>query len=421
MRIGYFIGAYGPQFLGNEIHEEIGCLLKEAGHEFEVLVPVHERPGGRERRQEVLNGITVHHLPLAGGMASKGLDCLSTQLFSYSPLLTLLRRYLAFFRQSERFDVLHVEGVYPLGAVATLASPQVRIPLVANIQGADIMSYPEVDYGYGRFPVPRLLTKWALARSAEIRANSPMTRRLAIALGANPENVQTVPRNITAGAFLDAGVDLADFRARQRPLLAERYGLEKSCWIATFSRLHPFKGVEYLLKAIPTICERIPDAGFLICGPSRSTPQFGDYRTYLERMARDLGVEESIVFTGEVDYKEAKSHLAAVDLLVVPSVVDALNKVVIEAAAVGTPSVVTRTSGISDYLRESVSGTVVEPRSPRALAEAIIRAVLDRDAWSEMSRRGPAFAQSFSSERVTTGLLALYQKAAKEGTKVLAA
>jgi glycosyltransferase involved in cell wall biosynthesis len=419
LRIGYFIGAYGAQFLGNEIHEEIGQLLRQAGHEFEVLVPVPEKSQGHCARREEVNGIAVHRIPLGGSLLDRSIDRFSDGYFRYPPFLTLLRRYVAAMRALPRFDVLHVEGVYPLGAIAAAAGPLVGVPLVTNIQGADIMCYPEVDYGYGRFPLPRLLTRFALRQSAAVRANSPMTRRLAVALGASPEKVAVVPRNITGPAFLDPAIDLQAYRGEQREALRARYGVDKKYWVGTISRLHPFKGIEYLLRAVPFVLERLPEVGFLVCGPSRATPHFGDYRTYLEREARRLGVEHSVLFTGEVDYREAKSHLAAIDVHVVPSVVDALNKVVIEAAAVGTPSVVSRTAGISDYLRESGTGVVVEPKSPEALGTAIVELLEDQAGWSRMSRDGLSFVETFRSDRVTDGLLALYEKAVRGGSRAV--
>ena len=88
----------------------------------------------------------------------------------------------------------------------------------------------------------------------------------------------------------------------------------------------------------------------VIGGPSRSTESYGDYRAFLQKRAEDAGVSNYVVFTGQIEHADVRGHLAGADIFACPSILEAQNKVVPEAAAVGTPSVVTETTGIASYL-----------------------------------------------------------------------
>ena len=101
--------------------------------------------------------------------------------------------------------------------------------------------------------------------------------------------------------------------------------------------------------------------------------------------------------------------MAAADLAVVPSVAESFSRVVVEAAAVGTPPIVTRTTGVSDYVAAAAAGRVVDPRSGAAIAEAMVELLTDHDAWSACSRQALTLASDFSSERIATELLELYR------------
>jgi glycosyltransferase involved in cell wall biosynthesis len=101
--------------------------------------------------------------------------------------------------------------------------------------------------------------------------------------------------------------------------------------------------------------------------------------------------------------------MAGSDIAVVPSVAESFSRVVVEAAAVGTPPVVTRTTGVSDYIAAAEAGRVVDPRSGAAIAEALVELLTDRAAWAACSARASAMAPDFSSARIAADLLALYR------------
>ncbi|MCL5256390.1 MAG: glycosyltransferase family 4 protein [Chloroflexi bacterium] len=412
MRILYLIGAYGPHLLGNDVHEETCDYLEQHGHTVDVFTPGAGFADEQEAPDSARSGRRVYRILPAGGLRTKLARALSLRFLKYDRFLDLLAGYSRFLAQhTGKYDLVHVEAAYPFGAIAALASLHASIPFVLNLQGADVMSCPEVDYGYARFAIPRWLTSFAMWRAKAVRANSYRTEKLAVALGAGKDKTETIPRNVRERAYLPDNVSLEEYRSQSRALLLPHWGVADDAQVLiALSRLHPFKGIEYLVRAMPAVLERSPRAVFLVCGPSRITPRYGDYVTYLRKLADTLGMSGHIVFTGAVDYDDVRSYMAASDVLVVPSVVEALNKVVVEAAAVGTPSVVTSSTGIADFVSQYRCGLVVGPRSAEELAAGIVRLLEDEGLRRETSMRCTSFAEGFRTGPITERLMRLYER-----------
>jgi glycosyltransferase involved in cell wall biosynthesis len=71
--------------------------------------------------------------------------------------------------------------------------------------------------------------------------------------------------------------------------------------------------------------------------------------------------------------------------------------------------VVTRTTGVSDYVAEFGNGLVVDPRSGESIGQALVQLLQDRQLWQAFADRCPPMAARFSSEQIATELLDLYQ------------
>ncbi|GIV97973.1 MAG: glycosyl transferase family 1 [Herpetosiphonaceae bacterium] len=406
MRITYLIGRYGGGAMSNRPHMELIAAWRRMGVDVTVLsLAAGDDPAGTA----LVEGVPVQRLPIDGRLPDLVLKPLGSLLFLYRYFLTLLPRYALAIPQHKP-DLLHVEAAYPHGVIAALAAP--ATPLALTLQGADVMSEPAYDYGYGRFARVRRMLRWVFDRALLVRGDSEQIRDLAVSLGCDPAKAVGIPYNITWSSYLPADIDPAAFRAACRRAVAERHNLDPAVpLILSLGRLHPFKGVEYLVRAAPQILQAVPQARMLIAGPSRTTPRFGDYGAYLRRLAVDLGVEQAIIFAGPVPHDHVQRYFAAADLLVIPSVVEAFNRVLVEAAAVGTPAVVTATTGVSDYAGQAGCALVIPAEDAQALAAAAIRVLEDTALRGDMGRRAIDFAQDFSPERIGRRLLELYERA----------
>jgi len=421
LRVLYLIGSYGPDVMGNASHEETIVALRERGHSVDVLTQI-TRPGEPRFSKAVFAGVPVYRINLAaqGGPLAGLARSVSARSLRYDYTGTLLSAYRKQLRRN-KYDLVHVEGAYPYGLISALGSG--KTPYMANVQGADVIDLPDYDYGYRRYFLPRLAVKYTLGKASLVRVISSLladylqTERLA-----KPERIVTILRAIEAEAFPSPGQSLDDLRSKGRSSLSEKYGIGlPRPVIMTLSRLHPFKGLEYLVDAMKIVVAARRQAGeeppwLVIGGPSRSTENYGDYREFLRNRAEATGVLHHIIFTGQVDHSQVRLHLAGADIFVCPSILEAQNKVVPEAAAVGTPSVVTRTTGIASYLAPQGACVSVEPSSAEALAHAILRLLSDRRYYHEVQRNAMRLADTLRIESIAPMVEAAWYRSAARST-----
>ncbi len=417
MQLLYLIAMYGPQYLGNLIHRELGHEFIARGHGFRVfaLASLKERAksstASLESADSIEENIAVHRALTAGTFGSNAVNALAKPLLHYDRFgmgWWTLRHFLA---AHPEIDLVLAEGAYPFGAMAATALASLRTPspnlpkLVITVAGGDFINSRATQYGYGRFRTARRLMRYAFARASAVRVTTPLVRERVLALGALPEKIALVPRNIAAYCFPPPAVPLATFRADARAALNSQYHFANVHLLLAVGRLLPIKGFDTLLRALPEIIARAGDTRLLLVGPNRIDPQHGDYQKFLERLAVECSVREKIIFTGAVPHQDMRALAAAADLIVVPSVLEGMNKIAVEGAAVATPSVVTRTAGIADLMTQANVGEIVEPNDRAALAERISALLNDAPRRAELGARGVVWAQQFSSRVVGAQLI----------------
>ncbi|MEU8818080.1 glycosyltransferase family 4 protein [Actinoplanes sp. NPDC048796] len=181
------------------------------------------------------------------------------------------------------------------------------------------------------------------------------------------------------------GVDGGEVRAR--------HGLTGRPVVVCVSRLVPRKGQDMLIRALPTVLRRVPDAALLLVSG-------GPYRPKLERLAGDLGVAKSVVFTGSVPWSELPAHYAAGDVYAMPCRtraagldVEGLGIVYLEASATGLPVVGGDSGGAPDAVRQGETGYVVGGRDVPALAARLTDLLTDEALARKMGRAGRAWVE----------------------------
>lgn len=413
MRILYVIAMYGSEYLGNLIHRELGHEFIQRGHTFDVFALASARERRTQPTVNIEQGIRVERAIAAGNSQTDALNALAKPFLHYDRFGAgwwALSRYL---RQQPRYDIVLAEGAYPFGALCALAGAQKN--LLVTVAGGDFIDSRATHYGYGRFRTARALMRYTFQRAAAIRVTTPLVQERVRALGAPDDKLALIPRNIASYCYPPPDSDLTAFRRAAQNELQNQYATGDAKIIVAVGRLLPIKGFDILLRALPALAAKIGSTQLLIVGPNRIDPQLGDYESFLTRLAVTLGIRERITFTGAVEHSHMRALLAGADVIAVPSVLEGMNKVAVEGAAVGTPSVVTRTAGIADLLRAADAGEIVQENSPDALAEGLARVLSDADARANYVTNGLAFAAQFSSAHVGEALNTLCEKIATRG------
>jgi sugar transferase (PEP-CTERM/EpsH1 system associated) len=183
--------------------------------------------------------------------------------------------------------------------------------------------------------------------------------------------------------------------------------------IGTVARLHKQKGHIFLLWAAKNVIRAAPDAKLLIVGD-------GPLRSGLENMAVNLGIKNNVIFSGFRD--DIAGIMRAIDLFVLPSLWEGLPLTILEAMAAKKPVIATKVGGVAEIVEDGITGVLVKPRDPNALAGAIIKLISDNQLREKMGDAGwRNFNEHFNAERMVRETEILYEmliKAFKDKEKI---
>lgn len=367
-------------------HQDLGLALRALGHEFQ-LTSTGVDPAGEPLPWQVL----AEPRWARGGIAELGAPFLRTRWLLAAALA--LARHLR--RSGKSIDVLYTLIAYPQGTATALAIALSGWPgrLVVMPGGEDVIVREEAHFGFRRFPVPRRLVGWTLSRAHGICCQSPAIRE--VVTGYGPRGLLCdVPDNVAAEVVRLAEAppeERRERRRRARERVDQEFGTAGSPMLLALGRLHPVKGFDRLVDVLADLPHRL-----IVAGPSLQVRRLGDVATALRARAVARGVSDRVIYTGPVPRERAYELLAAADVLAVPSHFEGMPKTAVEAAALGTPFVVTGACGVASVPPGETLGRVVEPWDGSAFAAALTEASLLRPNPEEAH----AFVQRYAPQRV---------------------
>lgn len=325
-------------------------IFKEAGHVVKAICPSNENPSLRIMQAGEIEIIPVA-MPRPGGFFSNlGL------LFKIPAVI--LRFYLIFRR--ERPDVVYYYA-FPSSLWARVAAWLARVPVRAcKINGPAIFSVPA-------FCFIELSTAFMdtviFASSKIIERTYKRLRHLRDKVHLNyfgfvQDNFlkECDGSNIRKEFGIPAGTPLV-------VMVALMY--RPNSWLFNGAN---YKGHDILIRAARIIKETNPNVRFMLVGDD-ALPGIG-VRAGLERMAGEFGLKESFIFAGF--RKDIPEILAAADVAVVPSLIENCGGA-IEPLFMKKPVVASNVGGLPDIVIDGVTGILVEPANPDALAKGIIK------------------------------------------------
>ncbi|MEM3556244.1 MAG: glycosyltransferase family 4 protein [Candidatus Micrarchaeia archaeon] len=201
--------------------------------------------------------------------------------------------------------------------------------------------------------------------------------------------------------YVPNGVNIHKFKPGKRSSLYD---------ILFVGRISPQKGLEYLVDAVAEVRREIPDVKVRCVGP---TSFYGDleseYLLNLRRRIRELGMEDTFLFTRKVDEQELLQSYRNSSIFVLPSLSEGMPLVVLEAMACGLPVITSDVSGVRDVVTNDV-GRIVPKGDSKALATAILELLQNKSLMKKISKKARERAKQFSWERIAKKTLGVYKK-----------
>ena len=172
--------------------------------------------------------------------------------------------------------------------------------------------------------------------------------------------------------------------------------------IICVGRLSPEKGQTGLLRAFARLRARHPDAVLRLVGD-------GSDRDALERLASELGIDDAVTFAGRLPEQETLDEIARADMLVLPSFMEGLPIVLMEAMALGVPVISSRVAGIPELVSDGKTGLLFAPSDWDELAQCIERLLSDRALGETLAQNGKwKITSEFDTRKSATSLGGLF-------------
>ena len=225
-----------------------------------------------------------------------------------------------------------------------------------------------------------------------VRQRDDITRRFSIA---PPGKVVIVPLGLELGPLLALEERTAGLRSGASVASDEVV-------VGYVGRLVPIKDLETLVRGVALARPRLPGIRLLIAGD-------GDERPALEARVKELGLDDCVEFLGW------RGDLAALyrrmHVFALTSINEGTPVSLIEAMAAGVPVVATSVGGVPDVVEDGVTGLLLPPRQPEAVASAIVATVTQPDRATAMAVRArQSVRDRFDSARLVQETEAMYRQ-----------
>jgi glycogen(starch) synthase len=170
-------------------------------------------------------------------------------------------------------------------------------------------------------------------------------------------------------------------------------------------RLNLYKGVQFLIQAVPLVLREVPEAKFVIGGAIRYDV------SDLSQLIKTLKVRDSVVFTGYVPDRDVSKLYACCDVFCYPSLWEGFGLTPAEAQACGKPVVAFNTCAIPEVVENTQTGLLVEPRNVEALAEALVSLLRDEERRISMGLKArDKVVTHFSWDKAAEQTLRVYRE-----------
>ena len=323
---------FPPEVGGLETHVATLCkALMKRGHDVTVVTShsIKSAP-----KFEVYDGIKVHRV-----------FCPKKSTLGWT--VTSIAAIPKVYSLSKDIDILHAHTFPSIVPCAPPAKIR-KIPFVATIHTSHFLRLAKKAFW-------RKVLKFLLKKPDIILAPSKEIKDVCV----------DIAPNIKAYSLINA-VDIERFKPT-KPVI-DRINNEKI--IIVPRRLFEKNGVEYAIRALPLVREKVSAHLYLIGD--------GPLREKLIRLANELGITDFVHFLGAKPNKEMPGYLSSADVVVIPSLIEATSVAALEAMACERVVVASNVGGLPEIVTEK-TGKLAQPGDPADLAEKIIEVLLMPD------------------------------------------
>jgi len=308
-------------------------------------------------------------------------------LMHFQYFISIFKAFKKVKRELGRIDVINAHVYYPAGLSALILGRIYKIPVVITEHGEIIDKYMRSRFKYFKDILRTMIAKFVFKRALIITVSDSLREHIE-SFGIET-NYAVVPNVINTDFFEPIEVGRGGRAERKKKKMIFIGGLA------------PRKGIPYLLEALKIVRDGGRNDFIMhIVGD-------GPYRKRYEEMAKNMNIDDNVIFHGKVTDEEKLRLLQEVDFMVLPSLYESFGVVLLEAMACGKPVITTLSGGQKEFVNEN-TGILVPPKDANALADAI-EYMLDHCHEYSPQKLHEYVRENFSYEAVGRQLHEIYE------------
>lgn len=321
--------------------------------------------------------------------------------FFYDPIILIK---LVILLKRNHYDIVNTHTT-KTGILGRLAARIVGVPIIiCRLQGTAIQTFSSKILNWALMFFEKLTGKFtdAYISVSEILSKNYKEKGIGI---------KTKYYTVYSGMNLDKFFDVRE-NIKQEEIMKELGIASDNFIIGTIGRLEVAKGHKFVIEAFKKVQEERKDSllKLMIIGE-------GEEKENLIKYVRKLGLEDKIIFTGY--RKDIEELMAIMDIFVLSSLREGLPRVLVQAAAVGIPSIAFNVDGVPEIVKDCYNGFLVKPKDVNQLADKIVKYIDNRELIKLHGKNGRNFVNGkWSIENMVNKVDEIYQILIKEKIKM---
>ena len=324
--------------------------------------------------EEFVDGLTFYRTPALQSWVS------GVPVLKQWDVVCGLERRLTEVVVAERPDVIHAHSPALNGLAAVRVGRQLNVPVVYECRA--FWEDAAADLGTGRawgvrYRLSRHLETHVFRSADWVTCICDGLRRDILARGIAEDRVTVVPNAVNVEQFTAAGEPDHE--------LAATVGVKLGAVLGFIGSFYDYEGLDVLVEAMPDILGSCSDACLLLVGG-------GPREAALQEKVAAMGLSDHVIFAGRVPHAEVARYYGLVDVLVYPRKRMRLTDLVtplkpLEAMAQGKLVMASDVGGHREVIEDGVTGRLFRSDDPKALAQAALKLLGERDEWPVWRRR----------------------------------
>ncbi len=271
-----------------------------------------------------------------------------------------------------KLSIIHCAHILSTGIVGLILKFSFKKPYIVYTFAADIL-------GFQKYKLIDKLMLITLKNAYKIISISDFTKGKLIERGIESEKIIKILPSIDLDKFVP------NVNSKE---IIRKYNLQNKKVILTIARLVKRKGHDFVIRALPKVLEKVPNATYLIVGD-------GPYLNELRKLVKDLKLKEEVIFAGSVPNEKTIEYYNACDIFIMANReikregdIEGFGIVFLEANACGKPVIGGRSGGTVEAIVDAETGLLIDSTDTTQISNALIKLLTNSEYARELGRKG---------------------------------